>query len=186
MNPFLALFAGLARRGAGGGFVSWGITPPEANNKAHGLGALLVAATLCVQHYTLLMLPIWALGWFFFTKPTPHWCFRTIDHPNAYMRALWYGLASVRMAYVLPLAVCVYVYSHGFYLTPQFGWFAMLSVLALPYYVGGVLYRDDRAVVFGEWGYCVTGLMMWGLGSSIPAFGWVPSFAGFVHHLTGL
>jgi hypothetical protein len=151
----LMLVCGLARRGAGGAFVTWGATKHGANNVAHGLGALLVGVTIASMS-SIWLFPVFAALWFAATKPTPAACFRLIEEPLSLHN---YSLAGLRMAYFLPLAALVYHIGNG---SPL--WFLMAFLLPLPYYVGMRLLKNgDKAVEFGEWGYGLIGLMLWGL-----------------------
>lgn len=152
LSLFVALICGIARRGAGGGFVTWHITPQGANNLAHGFGACIVAVVLAaLTEYAYF--PIFLALWFLGTKPTPAACFKLIEQPltlENYMGALH------RMAYFLPLAV--FIASVG---TGSSWWFLMVFLFPLPYYVGMRLLKDgDSAVEFGEWGYSLIGLTL--------------------------
>lgn len=162
----MLLEAAFARRGAGGLFVTLGFTPESDNNAAHGLGALIVALYLSVILNSWHLFGWFAGLWILFTKPTPSWNFKTIEETNPIRRAFYYALSSLRLFLILPLALLVYIDAHGFYLTPSFLWFYTLAFLAVPYYAGGRLQASNKissATEFGEWGYCISGLMLWGL-----------------------
>mgnify|MGYP000078232079 CR=1 FL=1 len=164
----MTIATGVGMRGKGGGFVEWGITKLGKNNHAHGLGALIVASALCLMMkdvpWILAYLPAFAAGWFFYTKPTPHLQFRTIDSPTAKDRAEAIIFAGIRGACVIPLLLVIYYASHGWPVglirIATLSVFCILSayILVMPYYIGGLLQWSGKArdaVEVGEWGTCV-------------------------------
>lgn len=180
----LVFICGGARRGAGGLFVQYGITKKGDNSLAHGLGAALVALVLSAMVSAFHWFGIFALCWYFFTKPTPHRCFRTIDGPTATFRAWAYAGSAFRLSLITPLALAVHTAAQGLHYTPGLTWLAMLGLLPLPYWLGGIWQRSGTvrdAVEFGEWGYCLIGVMLAGIasGTALPGSGWA------LHHIYG-
>lgn len=167
----LCLAVGIAMRGKGGGFITWGIFKQDAsgnnpNFKMHALGAVMVAVSLCYAVGNWLWLPVFAAGWFLFTKPSPYLNFNTITANTATQRAEAIPMAAVRQALIIPLLAAIYVAAHGFHLDSAdralFIATAIASsyLLVMPYYVGGLLQRAAHikdAVVFGEYGMLIAG-----------------------------
>lgn len=159
----LMVCCGTARRGAGGGFEESGLVSRSSdgsprNNVLHGLGALLVGVSLGTVLETLLWIPLFTALWFLGTKFTPHQVFKLV---GSFTLGRYKGAVG-RMCYFLPLGIAVYFKAHGFAATWSLTAFLIIFISPLPYYVGMKLLRNgDKAVVFGEKGYCLLGLMLW-------------------------
>jgi hypothetical protein len=153
----LILIIAVAYRGKGGGFVTWGILPKGANNKAHALGAFLVGSTLALITVNPFYMPLFAGLWFLYTKPSTAWL---LDFCGGFT---WLRLvkATARESLILPICLLT------FYLGTGSIWYLLgILLLSFLYWLGGKVnrhYANVDPVEFAEWLTGLSGIILAGV-----------------------
>lgn len=160
MIPEAILFVaatGIAFRGKGGGFSTWGPFAKGASSwLMHGLGAVIVAIILALLTGQYLWTPIFVGLWILFTKPASAPCLDFSDFPT------WKNFlrGTARQLLILPLVGLL------FYLGRGCIWAGLgCLILGSLYGIGGFLNRKFRwdSIAFAESATGISGLILAGV-----------------------